>query len=114
MKYAKGTPQDLVIVCDTLDLPPGSCRLKTKGTSTGHRGLESVIRYLGTNEFVRLYIGIGRPSSKNEVIAHVLGEPSPHEQILINRAFERAEVGLLDLLEKTPEQVMNVLNETEE
>ena len=111
LRYAKGDLRDLVVVCDTLDLPPGSCRLKTRGSSAGHRGLESIIRSSGSHEFLRLYIGIGRPASKSEVIDHVLGEFSPVEQSLIDRSFQKAERGVLDLLLNPPERVMNNLNE---
>ena len=111
LRHTKGDLRDLVVVCDTLDLPPGSCRLKTRGSSAGHRGLESIIRYAGSHEFLRLYIGIGRPASKREVIDHVLGEPSPEEQSLIDRSFQKAERGVLDLLVNPPERVMNDLNE---
>ena len=121
LRYAKGDLRDLVVVCDTLDLPPGSCRLKTRGSSAGHRGLESIIRSSGSHEFLRLYIGIGRPAirrpasgrpaSKSEVIDHVLGEFSPVEQSLIDRSFQKAERGVLDLLLNPPERVMNNLKE---
>jgi len=121
LRHTKGDLGDLVVVCDTLDLPPGSCRLKTRGSSAGHKGLESIIRCSGSHEFLRLYIGIGRPAvrrpavrraaSKREVIDHVLGEFSPAEQNLIDRSFQKAEKGVLDLLVNPPERVMNNLNE---
>ena len=52
---------DLLIVCDDLDLEFGSMRLKAKGSSAGHRGIQSIIESLGSNDFARLRIGIGRP-----------------------------------------------------
>ena len=113
LRHGRGNLSNLVVVCDTLDLPPGSCRLKIYGSSAGHRGLESIIRYAGSPDFLRLYIGIGRPASQNGVIDHVLGEPDPRERNLINRSFERAERGILQLLVSPPEKVMNDLNERE-
>ena len=113
LKLGKGNLSDLVVVCDTLDLPPGSCRLKMRGSSAGHRGLESIIRHAGSSDFLRLYIGIGRPASKNGIIDHVLGEPSEEDRNLINRSFRKAERGVLELLVSPPEKVMNYLNERE-
>lgn len=56
-------PGEVVVICDCLDLPLGRIRLRQGGSSGGHRGVESVIRELGTDQFPRLRVGIGRPGS---------------------------------------------------
>ncbi len=87
-------PKALLLVHDELDLPLGKARLRFGGSSAGHRGVESVIRELGTKEFWRLKIGIGRPESKEEVVNYVL---SP---------FEKSE---LEILQKVIEESKKVL-----
>jgi len=57
------SPGELLVICDCLDLPLGRIRLRQGGSSGGHRGVESVIRELGTDQFPRLRVGIGRPES---------------------------------------------------
>jgi PTH1 family peptidyl-tRNA hydrolase len=112
LRYAGGTVEDLVVVCDSLDLPTGICRLKRRGSSSGQKGLESVIKALGTQEFMRLRIGIGRPERKDHVVAYVLGVPPQEEQRSLGEAERRAADALLQLVRETPEKVMNVLNQS--
>ena len=100
----------LLVVCDTMDLQPGLCRLKRKGSSAGHKGLSSIISKLGTASFMRLYIGVGRPGNRKEVINYVLGDPRGDEAVLIEEALYTASECILKLLEEAPEKVMNVFN----
>ena len=110
LKAGKCGIEDGVVVCDTLDLPPGVCRLKRKGSSAGHRGLSSIIDCSGTTDFPRLYIGIGRPENKQSVRDYVLGAPSGAQRDLLERATNRAAEALLSLLAKPFEIVSNELN----
>lgn len=103
--------EGLVVVCDTLDLPPGVCRLRRRGSSAGHKGLESIIRRTGSGDFLRLYIGIGRPARPETVVDYVLASPPKAEASLIAGAVERAAAAVLRLPEDGPEQVMNGLNQ---
>jgi PTH1 family peptidyl-tRNA hydrolase len=112
LKYTGGSAGDLVVVCDSLDLPIGICRLKRRGSSSGQKGLESVIRALGSQEFMRLRIGIGRPERKDHVVGYVLGVPPREERELLGKAESRAADAVLRLLRESPEMVMNVLNQS--
>jgi len=101
---------NLLVICDTLDLPAGALRVKTKGSSAGQRGLESVIRVLGTENFLRIYIGIGRPAAGCDVIPHVLGEPAGEEAAAIEHAARKAAAAALRLGATAVEGVMNEFN----
>lgn len=72
---------DLIVVYDDMDLPVGSLRLRADGGSGGHKGLTNIIERLGSREFSRLRLGIGRPS--NEAIDWVLGTFAPNEMELV-------------------------------
>ncbi len=111
LRYAGSSINEFIVVCDSLDLPVGVCRLKRKGSSSGQKGLESVIRAFRSQEFMRLRIGIGRPEWKNDVVGYVLGIPPSGEQRLLEEAVDRAADGILQLLRDGPERVMNVLNQ---
>lgn len=104
------TRENLVVVCDNLDLAPGECRIKSGGSSAGHNGLASIIQYLGTTDFLRVYIGIGRPPYGGDVIRHVLGVPSETERKKIGEGIEKAAEALLQLIDHSPQKVMNDFN----
>jgi PTH1 family peptidyl-tRNA hydrolase len=101
----------LLVVCDTLDLPPGQCRLRRGGSSAGHKGLVSIIAELGRSDFMRLYVGIGRPSRQEQVVDYVLGCPDGPEAQALEQGERRAAEGVLALLHEDPEKVMNALNQ---
>lgn len=113
LRETGGSPADLLVVCDNLDLSPGSCRLRLRGSSGGQKGLESVIAALGTEEFMRLTVGIGRPSHRGKVVGHVLSAPRREEAALIAEGVERAAQAVLTLIEQGPEKVMNTFNRKE-
>lgn len=101
---------NLVVVCDNLDLEPGMIRIKRGGGTAGHNGLDSIIRFLGSKDFLRVYIGIGRPRFQGDVIAHVLGAPTGDEDRSIQNGIATAAEAMLKLIEQSPEQVMNEYN----
>ncbi len=102
----------LLVVCDTMDLPAGKLRLKTRGGSAGHNGLKSLISILGTEDFMRLYVGIGRPVPGSDVVSHVLGVPEADEERELLAAVDRAADGIVLLPTEGPEGVMNEINRT--
>ena len=68
------SPEDVMIVCDDFNLDFEQIRLKGKGSDGGHNGLSSVIEHLGTEQFARLRMGIGRPTGKKDMVDYVLEE----------------------------------------
>lgn len=103
----------LLVICDSLDLPPGACRLKRRGSASGagHKGLISIISVLGHGDFMRLYLGIGRPASREEVVSYVLGEAAEEERPRLDEAVEQAAQAVLRLTSDPPEKVMHALNQ---
>lgn len=80
--------QDLMVIADDLDLPLGTIRLKRNGGSGGHHGLDSIIAVLGSKEFARLRVGVGRPSG--DAVEHVLGRFAAGEREVFQAALGRA------------------------
>jgi peptidyl-tRNA hydrolase, PTH1 family len=81
----------LLVIVDDADLPLGELRLRASGSSGGHHGLESIERHLGTREYARLRVGIGRQSSAlREITGHVLGRFAAHERDLVEKVLDRA------------------------
>ena len=95
--FFKIAAEQILVVHDELDLPPGVARLKQGGGHGGHNGLRDTIAKLSNNkEFMRLRIGIGHPGDKNKVTSYVLKKPSVDEKISIQNSIDKA----LDVIEK--------------
>ena len=67
---------DIVVICDNLDLPCGAVRVRFGGSNSGQKGLKSIQDNLGSSDFIRIYIGIGRPDFKSEINSYVLKRES--------------------------------------
>ena len=83
------TPSDLILVYDDLDLPLGSFKLKARGGHGGHNGLGSVLDCLGTENFSRLKVGIGRPSIQEDPAQYVLSPFAPDECVQVESVLPR-------------------------
>jgi len=88
--FFKIQPADVLIVHDELDLPPGIARLKQGGGVAGHNGLKDVSARLGTHDYWRLRLGVGRPAAKGAAIDYVLHRPTQDERAAIDEAIARA------------------------
>jgi len=87
-------PAEVLVIFDDLDLPLGTARLRPQGSHGGHNGLRSVIDALGTTEFPRVRVGIGRPPAGVDPAEYVLERPSPEERALLDEAIRRAAGGV--------------------
>ena len=87
-KFYQINPENILIVHDDIDLPPGVSKYKIGGGHGGHNGLKDTIRALGNNNnFARLRIGVGHPGESDEVVNFVLKKASQNEQRLINESI---------------------------
>ncbi|MFQ3620057.1 MAG: aminoacyl-tRNA hydrolase [Spirochaetales bacterium] len=110
LSYTNLSLSALLVVCDTLDLPAGIIRLRRKGSSAGHNGLKSIIATVGSGNFMRLYMGIGRPKEPVPIPSYVLSPPTGEEKVILEQAILKAEKAILGILEKGLEAVMNEIN----
>jgi PTH1 family peptidyl-tRNA hydrolase len=102
-------PQEILIVHDDIDLPPGVARLKQGGGHGGHNGVRDVIAHLGA-EFWRLRLGVGHPGARDLVLDAVLDRPTLAEQQLIDEAMQRALAVLPELLRAGAQKAMHRLH----
>jgi len=89
-RFYKILPDEIMVVHDELDLPPGAVKLKRGGGHGGHNGLRDIITHLGTKDFWRLRVGVGHPGDRNAVVGYVLHPPRKEEALLIDEAIERS------------------------
>ena len=83
-------PADLLAVVDDAALPAGRLRVRSGGSAGGHNGLKSLIERIGTDEFARVRIGVGRDPAGRDLKDHVLSRFAPDERELIAEAVEKA------------------------
>ena len=104
MKFYKVGSKRLLVIHDDLDLPFGSIRIREDGGSAGQRGMESIISKIGTDEFSRLRIGIGRPPGRMDPMDYVLRkftkESKTDLELVLGTVIRSIEVMLIDGIEK--------------
>jgi PTH1 family peptidyl-tRNA hydrolase len=104
------TADDLILIHDDLDLEPGRLRIKQAGGHGGHNGIKSVVEALGTPEFVRLKIGIGRPAPRQDSADYVLQAFTRENLEVLNPCLDRAVDALECLIHRGTAVAMNQFN----
>ena len=108
--FYKINPNEILVVHDELDINYGSIRLKKGGGHGGHNGLRSIHQHLGTNDYLRLRIGISHPGHKNKVSNYVLSTPSIEQKKQIEESIDNAICFLDDIICYELESVMQRLH----
>ncbi len=111
-RYYKTPLDHICVVYDDLDLPYGTLRLRAGGSSSGQKGVASIIQQLGTQEFPRLRIGIGRPPGRMQAADYVLQDFSAGEQKELDTILDQAGDALFSFLENGINKAMTDFNGT--
>jgi peptidyl-tRNA hydrolase, PTH1 family len=88
--FFKIKPEEVLVVHDELDFAPGVARIKQGGGIAGHNGLRDISQRLGSHEYWRLRVGVGKPPAGTEGADYVLHKPAADEKTLIDQAIERS------------------------
>ena len=110
LAYRKLSPAELLVVTDDADIPLGSLRLRKKGGTGGHRGLASISEVLGTSDYERVRVGIGRGITRDDLVDHVLGSFGREEWAVARDAVEMAADAVLASVEQGMDAAMNRFN----
>lgn len=108
--FYKLQPEQILVVHDELDLPPGTVRLKSGGGHGGHNGLRDICSALNSKNFYRLRIGIGHPGHRDQVVDYVLNRPSKAEHALILQSIDLASRYTEQIIAGEFQRVMNDLH----
>lgn len=104
LKRKKAALGDLLIVCDDVALPLGGVKVKARGSDGGHKGLASIIEKLGTKDFARLKLGIGKDDVNKDLADYVLSPFKKEEKVVLDRVLDEAveamEAWICDDIEK--------------
>ena len=111
LRYSNATVADLIVVSDDIDLPVGRMRVRKGGSAGGHNGLKSVIERVGSPDFVRLRIGVGRDrDDRSKVISHVLGKFDPASRATMDLVVAEAMKAVCTIVGSGHEKAMNDYN----
>ena len=103
-------PQELIVIHDDLDLHLGEIRLKGRGGSGGHKGVESIVASLGTENFARVRLGIGRPPGRQDPADYVLRPFTKRQQEQVDFILGEAAQAVISIIKYGLEKAMNVFN----
>ena len=113
-RFYKVPMEQIMIVYDDVDLPLGALRLRPTGGSAGQKGMASIIERLGSQDFPRLRIGIGRPPGRMDAAAYVLQDFSKGDQEFLEAALDRAVAAVYEWVAQGLESAMNKYNGSEQ
>ena len=100
-------PENMMVICDDIDLPPGRVRIRKNGGPGTHNGMRSIIGLLGENGFPRIRVGTGDRPAGHDLVEWVLGRYTPEEQEIMDRAFGRAAEDALVWIREGIDAAMN-------
>jgi PTH1 family peptidyl-tRNA hydrolase len=110
LQWYKLKPQNLILVYDDVDLEVGQIRIREKGGAAGHHGVESVINSMGTSEFPRVRIGIGRENPTADVTEYVLQKIPPSQKEILDEAILKAADAVQEIISSGLSSAMNKFN----
>lgn len=110
-RFYKIPVDQILVVHDDLDLPFGNLRLRPEGGTGGHKGMDSIMNRLGTREFPRLRVGIGRPPGRMDPADFVLHDFDPPQQELLPQVLDRAVQAMRAFVLEGVEPAMTMFNE---
>jgi PTH1 family peptidyl-tRNA hydrolase len=111
IQYFRIPPERLIVVHDDLDLAVGRLRIKRGGGDAGNRGVRSIAQALGTPDFIRARVGIGRPDEGAQAAEHVLAQMGNDELRILQQAIDRAAAAIEAVIAEGLEAAMNRYNQ---
>jgi PTH1 family peptidyl-tRNA hydrolase len=114
LRYFKVDLADLLVIVDEAQLELGRLRTRPSGSAGGHNGLKSLIEQLGTDEFARLRVGVGRGDARRDLADHVLATFDGDEQLVVSEAIARAADAADVFVNEGIGSMMNRFNRREE
>ena len=110
-RYYKVAPEDVLVIYDDLDLPLGKIRIRAGGSSGGHKGVNSIIESLGSRDFPRLRVGIGRPEDAGEdIIDYLLTDLTAGQRESVDRVLPTVSEAILCIITEGLTAAMNAYN----
>jgi PTH1 family peptidyl-tRNA hydrolase len=110
LDWYKLEPESVLVIYDDMDLPVGRMRIRGNGSAGGHNGIKSIIAHLGTQNFPRLRLGIGKSGPQKDTVNHVLGKFAPDEKPIMEEMLYLCRDAIECMLSEGLEKAMTVYN----
>ena len=110
LDFYKAGPEDLIVLYDDISLDIGRLRARRKGSAGGHNGIKSIISHLGTEEFLRIKIGVGEKPAQYDLADYVLGRFTPSERKVFEEGLKKSADGVETILTQGIDACMNSIN----
>jgi len=110
MNKLKIAPDNLLVICDDLNLPFGTIRMRKKGSDGGHNGLKNIQDMIGTQDYSRIRLGIGNEFTKGNQVEFVLGSLDKEQEMAMPDICQIIIQGIKDFTTIGPDKTMNILN----
>ena len=110
VNFYKIEKENVIIIYDDMDIEPGQIKIRKQGGPGGHNGMKSIIQMLGTEQFSRIRIGIGRPKYNGDEINYVIGAIPEEEIPKLNEGIEKAKDAVREILRNGIDSAMNKFN----
>jgi len=110
LNFYKVDKENFVVICDDIDLPVGKLRVKERGSAGTHNGVKSIVSSLGTTEFKRVKVGVGKQRQGEDLVNHVLGRFSKEDRVVLDEAIEKAVGAVETVIAKGVAAAMNEFN----
>lgn len=108
--FYKVEKENVLVIYDDMDIEPGTIKIRKKGSAGGHNGMKSIVQMLGTEEFPRIRIGIGRPEHNGDEINYVIGAIPKEEIPKLEEGTEKAKEAIIEILKNGIDKAMNKFN----
>lgn len=108
--YKLDPARELIVIYDDIDLDPGNLRIRKKGSAGGHNGMKDIIAHLGTQEFLRIRVGVGAKIEGQDLVNHVLGHFSGEDRKLVEDAISNAADAVRLMVQEQTDTAMNQYN----
>ena len=110
VNFYKIENENILVIYDDMDIEPGTIKIRKKGSSGGHNGMKSIIQLLGTEEFPRIRVGIGRPEHSGDEVNYVIGAIPEEEIPKLEEGTEKAKEAIIEILKNGIDSAMNKFN----
>ena len=110
VNFYKIEKNNIIVIYDDMDIEPGEIKIRKKGSAGGHNGMKSIIQMLGTEEFPRIRIGIGRPKHNGDEINYVIGAIPEEEIPKLDDGVEKAKEAIIEIIKNGIDSAMNKFN----
>lgn len=108
--FYKIQDENCIVIYDDIDLDPSTIRIRKKGSPSTHNGMKSVTQNLGTENFPRVRVGIGKPKYKDDLINYVIGKVPKEEKEFLEEGVEKAKEAVIEIIKNGIDSAMNKYN----